>query len=133
MDLNKIINRIIDDLPIQSIIQTIIMYIYDMVVEFFLVLLISMYMLFDKHTKQNDLKNEIDRQITHYIGLKTIISIFVAFTIYIFFGPIMEMRFATFICAITFILNYIPNIVYLYYFIGTNNSNINTNTITIIM
>lgn len=79
-------------------------------------ILISIYLLFDDNSSNssnnrgNELKHEIDKQIQYYLGIKTIISGSVALIIYIFFGPIMRIRFGNVFGILTFLLNYIPNI-----------------------
>lgn len=90
-------------------------YIYELIVGLLFVILIAVYLLFDETSSssshnRNELKHEIDRQIQYYLGIKTIISGTVALIIYIFFGPIMRIRFGNVFGILTFLLNYIPNI-----------------------
>lgn len=109
MDGSVILQELKSDFPISDTLNQLVLWTFSAVSDFFWVLLFVVYLLFEEAVPQSPLRNKIDMQIQAYIGLKTLISCFVGFVIYIILGPILNVRMAGPLGVLTFFFNYIPN------------------------
>lgn len=56
------------------------------------------------------LRQQIDHQIQRYLVIKTLISAFVGFLVYLLLGPLLNVKLAHAFGVITFLANFIPNV-----------------------
>lgn len=100
-------------IPLSNLLQETFLLLYHTATGFFVVLLFILYLLFEKRRVsygRDTIPGQIDKQIQKYITLKSLISGFVGFIVYLTLGPILRINMAGLFGVITFLLNFIPTI-----------------------
>jgi AI-2 transport protein TqsA len=96
---------------LSDFLQTTIEIIFNTVSIVTVVLLFVVYLLPEQtRTRGDSLRGKIDKQITHYIGLKSLISFGAAVAVFFIQGVLFHLPMSVLFACLTFIFNFIPNI-----------------------
>ena len=119
VDGTYLLQQIITRIPLSDLFQGVIMFCVNTMANIFWILLFVLYLLFEqtKPTSRRStvshshhhIRQEIDEQIQRYLGLKTLVSVLAAASVYFLLGPMLRVRMAHLFGIFTFFLNFIPN------------------------
>lgn len=113
-------DRVAADLPVSEVFGGVFLFFVSSITGLFIVLLFIVYMLLDVAETTRDeqaeepgwysVARDIEQQMQHYVGIKSLLSFSAGLAVFIILGPILDVRLADVFGLLTFLLNFIPNV-----------------------